>query len=92
MHFAGINIRDEAASARAFVRSFDVTYPSFSDKSSALLGRLARGRAGNRKILASAVPSTFVLDGRGRIAAYLPGATTYDELTALVRRVLAEPA
>lgn len=82
--FIGVNIKEGAATASAFLRANGVTYPSLSD-----------GESGGQPMLAlqgkaSATPSTLVLDRKGRIAARVLGATTAATLTALVDDVLAE--
>jgi thiol-disulfide isomerase/thioredoxin len=83
--FVGIDIKESAATAAAFLRANKVTYPSLSDSESGGQPMLAlQGKA-------AATPSTLVLDRRGRIAARVLGATTAGTLTALVDDVLAEP-
>ena len=84
--FVGIDIKEGAATAAAFLKANGVTYPSLSDSGSGGQPLLAlQGKA-------AATPSTIVLDRRGRIAARVLGATTATTLTALVDDVLAEPA
>ena len=84
VQFVGVNVKDNDSSAIGFEREFGITYPSIrtADSSSALL---AFGSA-----LASAVPSTLVVDREGRVAARVVGPTTYGTLNALVGDVLAE--
>ena len=83
--FVGIDIKEGAATAVAFLRANGVTYPSLSDSGSGGQPMLAlQGKA-------AATPSTLVLDRQGRIAARVLGATTASTLTALVDDVLAEP-
>jgi len=84
VRFVGIDVKDNDTSAIAFEREFGITYPSIrtGDSASALL---AFGSA-----LASAVPSTVVVDRQGRAAARVVGPTTYATLNALVGDVLAE--
>lgn len=66
----GINTRDLTAEpAQAFVRTFDVPYPSFFDPAGKLLLQLAA-------LPPNAIPSTVVLDAQGRVAARVSGATT----------------
>lgn len=84
--FLGINIRDNAVeSARLFDEQFEVPYPSiFSPDGQALLA--FAGTLSPRTI-----PSTVVLDGKGRIAAAvigpIPSGSTFVEL---VRDVASE--
>ena len=79
--FVGINIRDLSAdNGRAYVRSFEVPYPSVYDPSGEALlafsGILSR----------NAIPSTLVLDRQGRVAATVigavPGTRTIPDLVA----------
>ena len=65
---SGINIRDASVDqARAYVRSFDVPYPSFySPDGKALVPFYGT-------LTAYTVPSTVVLDAEGRIAASILG-------------------
>lgn len=85
--FVGINVKDNDGAARAFERTFDVPYPSIStaDSSKAML---AFGGALPRR----AVPSTVVVDRKGRVAARVLGATTYSTLKSLIDSILAEKA
>lgn len=68
VRFVGINIRDaDAAQAQAFVRNFDVSFPSFySPDGDALLA--FPGVLGLRTI-----PAFAVLDSEGRVAASIIG-------------------
>lgn len=82
--FVGIDIKEGAATAAAFLKANGVTYPSLSDSASGGQPMLAlQGKA-------AATPSTLVLDRKGRIAARVLGATTVGTLTGLVDDVLAE--
>ncbi len=84
--FVGIDIKESAATAAAFLKANSVTYPSLSDSGSGGQPMLAlQGKA-------AATPSTLVLDRQGRIAARVLGATTISTLTGLVDDVLAEQA
>ena len=85
VRFLGINVRDPSRTpARRHVARFKVTYPSLYDPSSRLLTRF--------KIPARTIPTTYVLDKHGRVAAYIYGETTEAGLIALVSRVLTEDA
>src|SRR5205823_14189009 len=59
----GVTYRDASPDSQAFVRKFDLTYPSLRDVD----GRLAQDY-GTR-----ALPETFVIDGSGRVAAIQRG-------------------
>jgi thiol-disulfide isomerase/thioredoxin len=67
-HVIGINIRDSSAdTAAAYVRGHDVPYPSLYDPSGKALLAF-QGTLSPRTI-----PSTLVLDSRGRLAASIIG-------------------
>ena len=78
--FLGVNTRDDVATARAFERAFTPGYPSIVDSGPQLL---AFGGA----IPPSALPTTLVLDTRGRVAARVTGGLTRRTLVALVEDV-----
>lgn len=84
VRFVGINTRDNDAAARAFERSYGITYPSFRDPDGKLLLRF------DGRIPLSAVPSTVLVDRDGRIAARIIGRTTYTTLRELVKVLAAE--
>ncbi|GAB2528395.1 TlpA disulfide reductase family protein [Paramicrobacterium agarici] len=67
VHFLGVNIRDQAATAREFAESYGVTYPSIADTE----GSVKLSFAG--EMAANAVPTTLVLDRDGRVAARILG-------------------
>ena len=77
--FVGINIRNSStADAQAFVRRWEIPYPSFfSPTGEALL-------AFSGTLTANSIPSFVVLDGDGRVAASiigrLPSTTTLVQL------------
>ncbi|MEO6143922.1 MAG: TlpA disulfide reductase family protein [Dermatophilaceae bacterium] len=84
VQFMGINYRDGAETAEAFMRANKITYPSLEDDSGRTLLAL-RGKA-------SATPTTLVLDRRGRIAARVSGPVTAATLNGLVNDILGESA
>jgi thiol-disulfide isomerase/thioredoxin len=77
VRFLGIDVRDNRAAAQAFTRAYHVPYPSIFD-------------ADNQTLLAfrglppNAVPTTFVIDRNGRIAARALGRITAAKLTAVL--------
>jgi thiol-disulfide isomerase/thioredoxin len=85
VEFLGVDIRDDRASAQAFVRSHGVEYPSIYDPSGTV-GLEFHGLAPN------ATPTTIVLDREGRIAARHSGAILYTQLRDVVARVVGENA
>ena len=86
VRFVGIDIRDNDAAARAFERTYGITYPSFRDPDGELLQRF------NGRIPVSAVPSTVFIDRDGRIAARIIGQTTYRTLRDLANDIATENA
>ncbi|MGI8901312.1 MAG: TlpA disulfide reductase family protein [Nocardioides sp.] len=76
--FLGIDSRDsDQDNARAFVRTFDIPYPSIYDQE----GRTLLAFRGT--LTPSSIPSTVVIDREGRVAASVLGEitrTTLDEL------------
>ena len=84
VQFMGINYRDGAETAQAFLRVNKVTFPSLADDGGRTLLAL-RGKA-------NATPTTLVLDRRGRIAARVSGPVAAATLTGLVKDVLGESA
>jgi thiol-disulfide isomerase/thioredoxin len=81
--FLGVNIREDGnqARAKAFERTYGITYPSLFDSTGYLLA--LRG-----VVAANAVPSTVIVDAQGRIAARISGPTTKDTLVDLVDDVM----
>lgn len=84
VQFMGINYRDGAETARAFLRANKITYPSLEDDGGRTLLAL-RGKA-------NTTPTTLVLDRQGRIAARVSGPVTAATLSGLVNDVLGESA
>lgn len=65
--FLGVNVRDQAATARSFAETYGVSYPSIVDTDGAMQYAFAGTVAPN------AVPTTLVLDTEGRVAARILG-------------------
>jgi len=76
----GVDFRDTATDARAFMREFNLTYPSLRDTD----GWLAK-QYGTR-----ALPETFVIDRQGRIAAVSRGTVSRRFLDRNVLPLLSE--
>lgn len=81
--FYGVNTRDEAPTAAAFARTFNIKYPSFEDKKSTVLRSLAE------YVPQQAVPTTLVLDKKGRVAARILGVADKSTLNSLIEAALA---
>ena len=83
--FVGINVRDNDAAARAFEREHAVPYDSItSDDSAKAMG------AFHNSLAAAAVPTTLVVDRRGRVAARAIGPVTATTLRDLLEPVIRE--
>lgn len=79
VQFLGINSRNpERASPRAFVRRYDVPYPSIYDPQGRTL------LAFRDTLPANAIPSTVVIDRQGRVAASVLGEISRTTLYDLV--------
>ena len=84
VQFFGVNLRDEKATADAFDKTFNITYPSFDDKDGAVL------LAVSGLVPPGAVPTTLVLDKQGRVASRVLGEIQKGTLRALITAAVAE--
>jgi thiol-disulfide isomerase/thioredoxin len=84
VQFMGINYRDGAETAKAFLRANKITFPSLADDGGRTLLAL-RGKA-------NTTPTTLVVDRQGRVAARVSGPVTAATLSGLVKDVLGESA
>lgn len=80
----GLNTRDSAAAAQAFVRRFDISYPSVADPDGSLQLLF------HDSLPPSAIPTTVVIDQKGRVAARALGEVDRSRLLGLVEPILAE--
>lgn len=62
VQFLGIDIRDDASSAKAFNRTSGIAYPSFDDPSN------LNGLRFSKSLPAQAIPTTWIIDSKGRVA------------------------
>ena len=85
VQFVGINTKDDPPPARAFVRSYGVSYPSLTDPDGSLL------LAFRETLPPNEVPSTLVLDRQGRVAARVLSKVSAATLSDLLDDVAAEP-
>ena len=83
VEFLGISVREDAASARAFNEAKKIPYPSLTDPS----GRTLLGFAKN--LPSQAIPTTWIIDSEGRVAARILDDTTESTLTSLIEDVQA---
>ena len=81
----GVNVRDSATNARSFERDFAKPYPSLHDADQSIAA--AFGGIG-----ASALPTTIIIDGEGRVAARLFGQVDETALSSRVEALLEETA
>ncbi|WSG70944.1 TlpA family protein disulfide reductase [Nonomuraea glycinis] len=81
VEFIGIDFKDRKADALAFERTEQSGYPSIFDQP----GKVALAFQGT--VPPAAIPSTLIIDERGRIAARALGAVTYTDLMNTVTKV-----
>ena len=81
VQFVGVDISDERATAQAFVSTFKVPYPSILDQAGG--GGVQLAFAANKP--AGAVPTTLVLDRKGRVVSRVIGAIDPDILKTLIQ-------
>jgi DsbE subfamily thiol:disulfide oxidoreductase len=79
VRFLGVNYRDDAAAAAAWIDEFGVTYPSIPDPSG--------GWADDLGFLG--LPDTYVADAGGTIRFLITGATTAEQLSGVLDDLLA---
>lgn len=84
--FVGVNVRDQPATAKTFATEFGITYPTYLDADT---GSLQLAFAG--KIAPNAVPTTVILDRKGRVASRILGQLeSRSILQTLIRDALGE--
>lgn len=81
--FLGVNIKDDRTAAQAFARKQKIAYPSVYDQS----GEVALGFRDT--VPPKAIPSTIVVDAKGRVSGRIIGEATYDGLDKLIDTVAA---
>lgn len=74
----GINLRDDAATAQAFERSFGVTYPSLDGSDGKAVQSL------QELVAVRAVPTALIIDADGYVSARTVGRVEPSTLTSLV--------
>ena len=83
VQFLGVNVKDDKQLADAFLQSKGITFPSLYDPR----GEVALAFRGYP---ANAIPSTIVLDQKGRVAAVYTGTVTEQNLRTVIDRVRGE--
>jgi thiol-disulfide isomerase/thioredoxin len=84
VRFIGVDIRDQPASAEAFIRNFRIGYPSVNDPNDAIALDFSA------TVPPAGIPTTLVIDRSGGIAARIIGPVSYGGLKALITQVSAE--
>ena len=84
VQFYGVNLRDEKATADAFDKTFNLSYPSFNDQDGAVLLSVSG------IVPPGAVPTTLVLDKEGKVASRVLGEIEKGTLKALITSAVAE--
>ena len=79
VRFVGVDIGDNAAAAKAFMRNFQIRYPSLSDTGDSIALRFSK------VIPIAAFPSTLVISADGRIAGRIIGAASARSLMKLIK-------
>lgn len=85
VRFLGIDIRDNKSAAKAFERTYGIAYPSIYDPD-------GRTVTGFKQLAPRAVPTTYVLDKKGRVAALSIGPLTHRDFYPIIRDIAAEKA
>jgi len=85
VQFVGVNVRDSAGTALAFDRAFGMSYPSIIDNNT---GSVVLAFTG--VVSPQAVPTTLVVDSKGRVAARILGRMETGTLRAMIQKVVAE--
>lgn len=86
VQFLGINTRDQdIANAQRFQQEQGLTFPSLFDPAGTQLLKFPKGTLNSQFI-----PTTLVVDRRGRLAARAFGGQSYDALESMIKPVLAE--
>ncbi|MFE0249403.1 TlpA family protein disulfide reductase [Streptomyces sp. NPDC059010] len=86
VEFVGINTRDTSTTpAKAFEKEFGVTYPSLYDPTGKQMLRFGKGTLNPQ-----AIPSTLVIDRKGKIAARALTPLSEETLRSMIKPVLAE--
>ncbi|WP_405774721.1 TlpA family protein disulfide reductase [Streptomyces sp. NBC_00859] len=86
VEFAGVNTRDASTgSAKAFQTTYGITYPSLYDPAGKLILRFPAG-----SLSPQAIPSTVVIDRKGRIAARKLSGVNEDTLHEMIDPLIAE--
>ncbi len=84
VRFVGVNTKDTRSGAAAFLDEFGISYPSAYDEMGARL------LAFRDSLPPAAIPTTLVVDRKGRVAARVLGEADESTVVGMVEDVLAE--
>ena len=84
VQFLGVNVRDQAAAANAFVSNYQIPYANMLDTDGEMVALLSG------VLPPQATPSTVILDAKGRAAARVVGEVDESTLKGLLEDVQAE--
>ncbi len=83
VQFIGVNVRDQAAAAGAFISNYQIPYPNMLDVNGDMVALLSG------VLPPQATPSTVILDAQGRAAARVVGEVDESTLRGLIEDVQA---
>ncbi len=81
VQFLGILTRDNQTAARAFIKRFNITYPTLIDD--AILVEF-------KGVTPNAIPTTIIVDKKNRIAARISGEALYTDVKRIINEVRSE--
>ncbi|GAB3653941.1 hypothetical protein GCM10027589_12380 [Actinocorallia lasiicapitis] len=81
--FVGVDTRDTKDNAKAFLRTYQLSYPNFFDPE-------AKVAAAFTSINPSSLPVTLILDREGRVAVNLPGQLSATRLSKPLDELIAQ--
>jgi cytochrome c biogenesis protein CcmG/thiol:disulfide interchange protein DsbE len=81
VRFLGDDVNDDPTSAKAFMQSNQISYPSLNDPGEQV------ALAFHSTVSLDSIPSTLVIDRTGHIAGRILGSVTYDSLRSLIARI-----
>jgi thiol-disulfide isomerase/thioredoxin len=83
VRFVGVDIRDTAATAGAFIRDFGIGYPSLTDPGDEIALQF------RDTVPPAGIPTTLVIDRTGHIAGRIIGQATYSSLQSMISQITA---
>lgn len=84
VEFVGLDTRDSQAAGKAFVDTYDITYPNVID-TDGKLQLLFR-----ESLPPQAIPSTIIIDQQGRVAGRIIGKASESSLKGIIEPLLAQ--